>query len=161
MPRCLSSSSSDSGSSARASGWCGATAYTKRTCPSGLARRLAALEGSRITPMARSALPEVSAPTVPLRISSRRRSRVGGLRLKKSQHSSIRAECEIRPSAAMVSSGSQPVATRLTRFTTASTSCFRRSPCASSSAPAAVGRAWRELRSNSSTSSASSIWRTR
>ena len=55
---------------------------------------------------------------------------------------------------------SQPLATRLTRLATASISCSRRRPSCSSSSPAAVGWAWRELRSNSSTSSASSNWRT-
>src|SRR3569832_2797876 len=64
-------------------------------------------------------------------------------------------------STAMVSSDSQPVATRLTRLATASISWSRRAPSRSNSAPASVIRACRELRSNSSTSSASSICRTR
>ena len=64
-------------------------------------------------------------------------------------------------STAIVSCGSQPVATRLTRLATASISDSNRAPSRRSSAPASVNRAWRELRSNSKTSSASSIWRTR
>ncbi len=55
---------------------------------------------------------------------------------------------------------SQPQATRRTRLATASISCSRRRPSCSSSWPAAVSWAWRELRSKSSTSSASSSWRT-
>jgi hypothetical protein len=55
---------------------------------------------------------------------------------------------------------SQPLATRRTRLATASISCSRRRPSTSSSVPAAVSCAWRELRSKSSTSSASSSWRT-
>jgi hypothetical protein len=63
-------------------------------------------------------------------------------------------------SMAIVSSASQPVAMRLTRLATASISISRRRPSTSSSWPAAVSTAWRALRSNSSTSSCSSSWRT-
>ncbi len=68
---------------------------------------------------------------------------------------------EMMPSTAMVSCGSHPVATRLTRLATASISSSRCAPARNNSAPASVKRAWRELRSYSSTSNASSIWRTR
>ena len=70
-------------------------------------------------------------------------------------------EREITPSTARVNCGSQPVATRLTRWATASSSQSRRWPSRSNSCPAAVRRAWREARSKSSTSRAPSSWRTR
>ena len=111
--------------------------------------------------MARSACPEVSASSVPDRVSSRILIRVGGLSARKASHNSITVPLASAASRATVSWGSHPVATRLTRLATASMSASRRSASRSSSVPATVGRAWRELRSNSNTSSASSIWRTR
>ena len=56
---------------------------------------------------------------------------------------------------------SQPVATRLTRCAMLSMSLNKRMPSLSSSWPAAVSLAWRDARLNNSTSSASSICRTR
>ena len=84
-----------------------------------------------------------------------------GASAKNACASSITVERETTVSTAIVSSDSQPVATRRTRLATASISCSSRPPSRSSSLPASVRRAWRELRSNSSTSSASSIWRMR
>ena len=106
----------------------------------------------------------VSASHVPARTSVRRRSRVagpaGGSSAVERPHSSNTVVREITPSTATVTPSPIPTRRRLTRLATASICASRRRPSPSSSAPAAVRRAWRELRSNSSTSSASSSWRT-
>ena len=161
IARCARRSSSPSTPSPVASGWWGATANTNPTLPMDWLCRPGMAPELGPTPSARSAWPDVSASSVPDRVSSRNRKRVGGSSWKKAQASSISTGRAIRPSAARVSCGSQPVATRLTRLATASISSNRRPPSRNSSAPASVMRAWREVRSNSSTSRASSIWRTR
>ncbi len=159
--RCCWMRASLSGSGAWASGWWGATQYTKLTCPRGLVWMPGWLVPSGVIPMARSAWPEVSTSIVPERVSSRRRMRVGGASAKKASHNSITVALAMMVSMAMVNCDSHPVATRRTRLATASISASRRSPSRSSSRPASVRRAWRALRSNKRTSSASSIWRTR
>ena len=113
------------------------------------------------TPSAKSAWPEVKAFKVPNKVSCRKRSRVGDFRAKKASHSSINTVREMMLSAATVSTASQPVATRLMRLATASTSLKSRPASCSKACPAAVGCACLALRSKSSTSKASSICLTR
>ena len=78
MMRCCSKVASVMGSGAVASGWWGATAKTKSSSPSSQACRPATLLELTATPMARSARPEVSVSSVPVRMPSRSFSRVGG-----------------------------------------------------------------------------------
>ncbi len=68
-----------SGSGARASGWCGATAKMKLTSPIISWRMSGPATRSAGTPMARSAWPVLRASQVPVITSLRMRSRVGGL----------------------------------------------------------------------------------
>ncbi len=94
---------------------------------------------------------------VPESVSPLNVSRVGGFSSRKSAHSSISVRWSIRLSTAIVSWGSQPVATRRTRLATASIPASSAAASRSNSAPAGVSLACLALRSNNRTSSASSI----
>ena len=83
----------------------------------------------------------------------------GGASAKRLRTGSMTVALAMMVSTDRVNCDSQPVATRRTRLATASISASRRSPSRSSSPPVFGQRAWRGLRSNSKTSSASSIRR--
>jgi hypothetical protein len=134
---------------------------TNATLAQRLAWMPAALPGSRFTPNGQVGLPGGQRLQRAAQRLVRMRSRVGGLSEKKASASSIRTaprdDAVHRNGELRLPAGGHA----RTRLATASISSSRRAPSRSSSAPASVRRAWRELRSNSSTSSASSIWRTR
>jgi hypothetical protein len=120
--------------SGRGQGWWGATAKTQSPrCPAGLLCRPAAVVAGPDSRQWPGRPDRRSAPPACRTGFRRAARRVGGAREKKAQAQLHHGGREMMPSTAMVSCGSQPVATRLTRLATASMSCSRRPPSRSSS----------------------------